>query len=247
MEKVVARLATRWSPVMMFRDYANHKLDNPDLALDKTVLDCGAGGSYPPLALFQQHGYDATGIDVSQTELDQAQAFCAEHDITLKLQKGDVRDLPFEDQTFSFVYEFYSICHLSRADTAIAIGEMTRVLKNGGYLFLGFITSEIWPNGPETSPGSGEVLFHEGDSMVLHSVYEANEADRYFAEMAIVYKEKRTIWLRNYVAAQTREDWNADWKLEGTRYSQEEWAAMYDQRMERAIYPHLYYIVQKPL
>ena len=247
MEKVVSRMATRWSPLLMFRGFANAKVNDPELALEKTVLDCGAGGSYPPLALFHQHGYDVWGIDISDTEIDRAQAFCAQQDIALNLQQGDVRNLSFGDQSFCFVYEFMSICHLTRADTAVAIKEMTRVLKNGGYLFLGFIGSEIWPIGPETSPGSGEVLFKAGDSMVLHSVYDDNEPDQYFAGMEIVHKEKRTLWMRSYMATLSREAWDADWTPEQSPYAQDEWLKMYDQRMERAVYPHLYYIVQKPL
>jgi SAM-dependent methyltransferase len=208
-------MARAWAPVVMFREFANHKVDDPELALEKTVLDCGAGGRYPPLALFHQHGYDAFGIDISQTQIEYAQAFCAEYDIALNLQRGDVRNLPFEDRSFSFVYEFWSIGHLTKVDIAVATREMIRVLKKGGYLFLGFMTSDIWPNGPETRPGSGEVLFHEGGSMVLHSIYDDNEPDQYFAGMTIALKEKRILWMGPYRADQTREEWNADWKRRG--------------------------------
>jgi hypothetical protein len=90
-------------------------------------------------------------------------------------------------------------------------------------------------------------LFRAGDAMVLHSVFDDNEPDRYFTGMEIVFKEKRTFWLRNIMATVSREEWNGDWHPEQSRYSQEEWARMYDKRMERAVYPHLYYIVQKPL
>jgi SAM-dependent methyltransferase len=247
MDKVVSQMARAWAPVVMFREFANYKVDDPELALGKTVLDCGAGGRYPPLALFHQHGYESFGIDISYVEIERAQAFCAQHNIALNLQQGDARALPYRDRSFSFVYEFMTICHLTRADTVIAIQEMTRVLRGSGYLFLGFITSDIWPSGPETSPGSGEVLFSAGGSMVLHSVYDDNEPDQYFAGMEIIFKEKRTFWMRSIMATASREEWNDDWHPEKSRYSQEEWASMYDERMERAIYPHLYYIVQKPL
>ena len=69
MEEVVSRLATWWSPVMMFRGFADNQVDNPELGLEKTVLDCGAGGRYPPLALFHQHGYDAFGITEESTSV----------------------------------------------------------------------------------------------------------------------------------------------------------------------------------
>lgn len=36
--------------------------------------------------------------------------------------------MPFEAETFDYVYEHYSMCHLSKKDTALAIDEMYRVL-----------------------------------------------------------------------------------------------------------------------
>ena len=39
------------------------------------ILDCGAGGSVPPLALFAQHGFEAWGIDISEDHLDKARRF----------------------------------------------------------------------------------------------------------------------------------------------------------------------------
>ena len=41
----------------------------------KKVLDCGAGGNNPPLALFSMHGYEAYGIDISDNALDEERNF----------------------------------------------------------------------------------------------------------------------------------------------------------------------------
>ena len=50
------------------------------------VLDCGAGGPVPPLALFGQQGFEAWGIDRSQHELDLARGFGQEHGIELWME-----------------------------------------------------------------------------------------------------------------------------------------------------------------
>lgn len=42
--------------------------------LERTVLDCGAGGDSPPLGLFAQYGYVASGIDCNPEQIDIAQA-----------------------------------------------------------------------------------------------------------------------------------------------------------------------------
>ena len=85
------------------------------------ILDCGAGGSVPPIALFAQQGFDAWGMDISEEQLGQARQFCIQNEIDVHLQTGDMRQIPFEDETFDYVYEHYAMCHLSKQDTARAI------------------------------------------------------------------------------------------------------------------------------
>ncbi len=140
------------APLYTFLSFIQSRRD--ELALGNKILDCGAGGVLPPLAVFHQHGFETWGIDVSDTQLQRAQDFCAEHDLPIQLQKGDMRQLPFEDAAFDFVYEHYSMCHLSKQETAVAVGEMQRVLKPGGLCFLGVISLETWPPmGREVAPG----------------------------------------------------------------------------------------------
>ena len=40
--------------------------------IEKTVLDCGAGGPRPPLAIFQEHGFITNGIEISERSLQSA-------------------------------------------------------------------------------------------------------------------------------------------------------------------------------
>jgi hypothetical protein len=47
--------------------------------LPREVLDCGAGGSEPPLSLFYQYGYKTYGIEIAETALAEARRFCAEN------------------------------------------------------------------------------------------------------------------------------------------------------------------------
>jgi len=79
----------------------------------KKILDCGAGGSVPPLAIFRSHGFEAWGIDSSEEQLELTRQFCRQEGIELHIQTGDMRQTPFGDETFDYVYEHYSMCHLS--------------------------------------------------------------------------------------------------------------------------------------
>ncbi|MFX0095295.1 MAG: class I SAM-dependent methyltransferase, partial [Candidatus Hodarchaeota archaeon] len=72
--------------------------------LEKKVLDCGAGGARPPLALFRQRRYESYGIDISKKSIESANIFARKNHLKLNIQLGDMKAIPFEDESFSFVY-----------------------------------------------------------------------------------------------------------------------------------------------
>ena len=138
------------------------------------------------MALFAQWGYRCHGIDISQQAVDQANAFAETRNLQLDIQLGDMRAIPFPDDTFSFVYTQNSLCHLSKKDAEVAISEMKRVLKPGGLLFVDFMsvdcsycTEEVM--GKEV--GDFEFLGVHGEGEALHSFYRTDEPDRFFQDM----------------------------------------------------------------
>ncbi len=211
------------------------------------VLDCGAGGPVPPLALFHQHGFEGWGIDRSEEQLDKAREFCQEQDIELHLRSGDMRQIPFDDGTFDYVYEHYSMCHLSKRDTVVAISEMYRVLKPGGLCFLGVISTDSWPKsffGEEREPG--EYWMEEGGhGLTRHSMFADDEADELVSAWEIVSKEKHSTYLREAAGETSLEEWMA-LQQEGDGYSPEEWGARYEHRGNAFQYAHLFYMLRKP-
>ncbi|MBU7011972.1 MAG: class I SAM-dependent methyltransferase [Theionarchaea archaeon] len=165
--------------------------------LEKVVLDCGAGGNYPPLALFHQNGYKTYGIDTSDGEIKLAQKFCRENNIKLTIMKGDIRDIPFGDESMSFVYSINTVCHLSKKDTATALKEMERVLNPKGLLFVNFTSVDDLYFGRGQKVGKGEFI-QEYDWYLdivkeghVCSYYEDAEPDKYFGHFKIIRKEKR--------------------------------------------------------
>ncbi len=162
--------------------------------LPKKILDCGAGGKVPPLALFHSYGYETHGIEFSQDQIDRADRYCKEHDISLNIEHGDMRALPFENESFSYVYSISTIFHLTKKDSAIAVKEMERVLKPGGYLYVDFLSVEDGQYGegkpvdPLNSPGEFYQKEHSGQ--VIHSYFEDNEPDKFFQTTKIVIKHK---------------------------------------------------------
>ena len=161
------RKVIRATPLYSFLRYCN---DSP---LDKTVLDCGAGGDDPPLRLFLESGYKAVGIEISDHSLDKTKEFCKEHSLRLNIIKGDMRKLPFKDEAFSFAYSYNTLPLMSKEDVTIAMGQIERVVKPDGLCFVNFVLVD--------------------DEGPADSYYEDNEADHYFANFQILHKEKRII------------------------------------------------------
>jgi len=240
-------LRTNAVPVYAFLSFINGQHPQERVSRRGKILDCGAGGPVPPLGLFQRHGFEAWGIDTSDEQLDKARRFSEQWGMDLHLRTGDMRCIPFEDETFDYVYEHYSMCHLSKRDTALAISEMYRVLKRRGLGFLGVISVDSWPKsafGQERAPReySGE----EGeDESALHSMFGDEEADELVSAWEIISKEKQVRYLRKAANEVSLEAWMELYKETETGFSQEAWRARYASRGGSFQYAHLYFYLRK--
>jgi len=166
------------TPLYKFLRYCNAS------PLDKTVLDCGAGGDDPPLQLFYESGYETFGVEVSENPFKQAKRFCREHGMKLNIMEGDMRHLSFKSESFSFVYSFNAIFFMTKKDITISMKEIERVLKPSGLCFVNFVSVDEPDKGPFCKPFLGNQRF---------SQHEDDEPDRYFNNFEIIHKEKRII------------------------------------------------------
>lgn len=235
-------------PVYGFLSVINARQSQDDEQQKRKILDCGAGGPVPPLTLFHQHGFEGWGIDMSPEQLGRARQFCQEQGIELNLREGDMRQLPFEEGAFDYVYEHYSMCHLSKEDTALAVSEMYRVLKRGGLCFLGVISVDTWPKslfGEEEEPGEywGE---ENGNERARHSLFTDQEADELVSDWEIVLKEKRERYLREAAEETSLAEWVELYEEAEGNFSREEWRARYASRADAFRYVQLYYYLRKP-
>jgi SAM-dependent methyltransferase len=158
--------------------------------LTKDVLDCGAGGTCPPLSLFHEYGYRTCGIEIAEPPLEQARRFCAENRMPLNIIGGDMRNIPFANHSFSFVYSYNAIDFMIKPDIAISMREITRVLRPQGLCYVNFLSvddAETWEPFCETS-SAWNLL--KSDSFAH---FEDDEADVYFGDFEVVRKEKRLI------------------------------------------------------
>ncbi len=211
-----------------------------------TVLECGAGGAVPPLAIFHRSGFRCVGIDNDSEQLARAREFCSQHGVDIDLRECDMRELPFDDDSFDYVYEHYSMCHLTKRDTATAIGEMHRVLKPGGLCFLGVISADTWPlslMGQEREPG--ELWDDDGDEPTVHSAFTDQETEVLAADWQVLSRSKQSRYLGRAAAGMSLEDWM---KLRGEApetIPEDAWCAGYETRARLIRYVHHYFTLEK--
>jgi SAM-dependent methyltransferase len=157
--------------------------------LERRVLDCGAGGDDPPLSLFYEFGYKTYGVEIAEQPLLDAQEFCSKHDMPLDIFRGDMRHIPFANESFSFVYSFNAIFFMTKPDIARAMSEMERVLEPEGLLYVNFVSVDDPDKRPfcETAPAR---LLLKSERFTQH---EDDEADAYFGGFHILRKEKRFV------------------------------------------------------
>ena len=90
------------------------------------ILDAGCGNG-KNMAYLQNEGHTINGIDFSDSLLD----ICREK--SLNVQNSDIRNLPFQDETYDYVISIAVIHHLSSyCEQDKAIRELLRVTRKGG-------------------------------------------------------------------------------------------------------------------
>jgi len=174
------------TPLYRFLEMCNSEKTNKTTK----ILDCGAGGQMPPLSLFHTYGFDTTGIDLDQNQVDKANAYGHSKDQMLNIQRGDMTKLDFPDETFDYVYSYNSIFHMKKDQVKLALKEMKRVLKKDGLLFVNFLSVDDFRCGE--GPHLGDNQYEQmDDEPVIHSYYDYDEAEDNFSDMIFVTKERR--------------------------------------------------------
>src|SRR5262249_37862995 len=122
----------------IYQDRRNTSLDwiaNLSLPKDARILEVGCGAGLLTISLAES-GYTIDAMD-STTAMLQMTRHAAVHrkvEGQIRLQLADVHALPFEAQTFDLAIAIGVIPWLH--SESVALHEMNRVLKPGGYLLV---------------------------------------------------------------------------------------------------------------
>jgi SAM-dependent methyltransferase len=98
------------------------------------ILDVGCGDAALAVALALRRAL-VTGVDVDPSMLAAGRARAAAEGVAPDLMQGDIRALPFANDSFDVVLAVTVLCFVD--DAAPAVREMARVLRPGGRLVIG--------------------------------------------------------------------------------------------------------------
>jgi len=105
---------------------------------DKEVLDIGTGLG-GKLAYMRQKGpHRITTVDIIPTHSLHARAYVAKNNggTSIEFVAADAGRLPFQDNSFDAIFSYNTFEHI--AQPLQALRESVRVLRPGGYIYLGF-------------------------------------------------------------------------------------------------------------
>ncbi len=101
-----------------------------------SLLDLGSGTGRH-VAFFARHGFTVSGFDQSPEGIALTRQWLAEEGLEADLRVGNMLDgLPYADASFDAVISVQVIHHGTIAVIRGLIGEITRVLKPGGVVFV---------------------------------------------------------------------------------------------------------------
>lgn len=112
----------------------NSGVSRPDFK-DKVVLDLGCGSGRFTMAMAMAGAKQAHGVDMGVKSLENARTIADKAGISnIEFKVGDALSLPYENDTFDFVW-CNGVLHHTK-DMEFGIKEMHRVLKTGSQAFL---------------------------------------------------------------------------------------------------------------
>lgn len=132
------------------------------------ILDAGCGTGLGD-GYFIRGGYEVTGIDYSEEMLEIA----SRTNPGVSYSRMDVRRLNFPDSTFDGIWNSAVAVHIPWGEFAVVAGEFSRVLKEGGRLFLATRVSREARYAVEESAEGGRMqVFYYTPRMLLSDLEE---------------------------------------------------------------------------
>lgn len=175
------------------------------LTTDDHILDlcCGSGRHAISLA---EAGYHAIGIDLSKTLLQKA--IQDAQGLPVYFVHGDMRELPFVDQSFQVVLNlFTSFGYFEQNESNLnVLKEIKRVLQPAGRFCIDFLNERYLRRNlvPESKRKIGNTLVHEvreikGDTVIKTLRISDSKGERIYFERVKLYTQAEMLQMLEQV------------------------------------------------
>jgi len=127
-----------WYAKITQKDVRRHKLEAQrwaqKIAPGSRVLEIAPGPGYFCIELAKLGQYRITGLDISQSFVEIARKNASAAGIQAEFRQGDAANMPFESESFDFLFCQAAFKNFSRPVKAVS--EMYRVLRPGGLAII---------------------------------------------------------------------------------------------------------------
>lgn len=107
----------------------------------KTVLDLGCGLGRHAI-LFAREGFEVTAVDLSEYAVGHLRDWQKHEGLHIDTTCCDMKMLPFPDSVFDCIWSYHVISHTDTVGLTEIIGEIQRVLKSDGEIYLTLCSKE---------------------------------------------------------------------------------------------------------
>ncbi|MBV9300488.1 MAG: class I SAM-dependent methyltransferase [Acidobacteriaceae bacterium] len=168
------------------------------------VMEIGSGLGYIMEAAVQKlNPSTVVGLDVSASMIENAKRRLARDGVettALDFRLYDGVEIPYEDNSFDFVYSAATIQHIPKAYAYNLLFEIARVLKRAGFADLHFVSHSLLPDHLRLFPLKQECLRQIRNEVGHWHVFYSHEELLYVLLFGIevgwisVQEENRSLW-----------------------------------------------------
>ncbi|MCL6578113.1 MAG: class I SAM-dependent methyltransferase [Candidatus Bathyarchaeota archaeon] len=186
---------TEWNKILREEWYSQEEPDEIVVDFVKSlknkrqgtrVLDLGCGAGRHQVFL-SKHGFEAHGVDISETGLILTKEKLRKQNLEIYLVKCDMRNLPYVGSCFDVVVCLHTIYHQRLREIQKTISEIQRILREEGFLLVNFLSKRTYSYGKGMKIEEDTFVEHVGvEAGVFHHFSDEQEIKRLFKEFNVL-------------------------------------------------------------